>query len=115
MMMNRIGSSLKNFAVPVGCTMGLLVTLGQPAPAVGGGPLCRPPEAPEEPEAVAERLVDPSQRTAAQEEGTDAVEEDVEQVGHQAGTESGDECDHHQGFLLGRRKEGLDSFVEVLV
>jgi len=54
MMMNRIGSSLKNFAVPFGCVVGLLVFLGQPAPAVGGGPLCRPPEAPQEPEVVAE-------------------------------------------------------------
>jgi len=45
-------SNFKNVAVPAAGMLGLVLLLGQPV--VGGGPLCRPPEVPEEPEAVAE-------------------------------------------------------------
>ena len=45
-------SNFKNVAVKAAGMLGLVLLLGRPA--VGGGPLCRPPEAPEEPVAVAE-------------------------------------------------------------
>ena len=44
--------NVRNVAVPAACLLGFVLLLGRPA--LGGGPLCRPPETPEEPEAVAE-------------------------------------------------------------